>query len=354
MALTVSPKALKDLFPTDIFFQTSFWGQVKAHAGWEPMAFDIGDSTCKGDVLVLSQPYGSGMVAAYIPQGPEFGPNPEFYGTYLEELSEKLIPHLDSKTTFIRYDLPWKSPYAEDHRDSCHPIAPEARIQEMRMNFATRSWNLRKSEVDMTVATSLVVNITGEENAILARMKSKARYNIGLSRRKGVRAFAAGRELLPAFYDLYLDTAGRNHFSVCEYDHFAALFSAFHQNHRDTEIVFLLAAHENDLLAGAIIAISGKTALYLFGASSNRKRNFMGPYAVHWEAVRQARVRGCVEYDMGAVSPGADPDHPFYGLYRFKSGFGGRIVHRTGSWDYPIDRDGYTTFRNVETVSRGL
>ena len=41
-------------------------------------------------------------------------------------------------------------------------------------------------------------------------------------------------------------------------------------------------------------------------------------------------------YDMGAVSPGKPPDHAFYGLYRFKSGFGGRIVHRSGSWDYPL------------------
>jgi lipid II:glycine glycyltransferase (peptidoglycan interpeptide bridge formation enzyme) len=33
------------------------------------------------------------------------------------------------------------------------------------------------------------------------------------------------------------------------------------------------------------------------------------------------------------------------GLYRFKTGFGGRIVHRSGSWDYtyrPVRRKLFT------------
>ena len=47
------------------------------------------------------------------------------------------------------------------------------------------------------------------------------------------------------------------------------------------------------------------------------------------------------------------PDHAFYGLYRFKSGFGGRIVHRSGSWDYPLKEDAYLRFRNWETLQGG-
>lgn len=78
----------------------------------------------------------------------------------------------------------------------------------------------------------------------------------------------------------------------------------------------------------------------------------MGSYALHWEAIRQARARGCRRYDMGAVAPQKDPDHPFYGLLRFKAGFGGQIIHRNGSWDYPIDHAAYTAFRNSEILSR--
>ncbi|HNW12655.1 MAG TPA: peptidoglycan bridge formation glycyltransferase FemA/FemB family protein, partial [Candidatus Rifleibacterium sp.] len=125
-------------------------------------------------------------------------------------------------------------------------------------------------------------------------------------------------------------------------------------NNQNTEVVFLLASHNSDLLAGVIMVISENTALFLFGASANNKRNYMASYAVHWEAIRQARARSCTEYDMGGVSPGVAPDHPFYGLYNFKSGFGGQMIHRSGTWDFPLDKDAYTAFRNAETILCGL
>lgn len=61
MALTLSPKALSELVPTDIVFQTAFWGQVKSHLGWKPLAFDIGGSVSRGDVLVLTHSFGNGL-----------------------------------------------------------------------------------------------------------------------------------------------------------------------------------------------------------------------------------------------------------------------------------------------------
>jgi len=128
------------------------------------------------------------------------------------------------------------------------------------------------------------------------------------------------------------------------------MFSAVSSRPDSTEILFLFAKHDRDLLAGAIIAISARTATYLFGASSDKKRNLMGPYALQWTAMQIARAKGCLHYDLGAVSPVKDPGHPHFGLYRFKTGFGGKIVHQSGSWDYPLDDVGYKIFRNSETL----
>jgi lipid II:glycine glycyltransferase (peptidoglycan interpeptide bridge formation enzyme) len=79
----------------------------------------------------------------------------------------------------------------------------------------------------------------------------------------------------------------------------------------------------------------------------------MGSYLLHWEAIQYARSRQCFTYEMGAVSPAGFPDHPFYGLYRFKTGFGGRIVHQVGTWDYPVNDKAYRSFRNWETLQGG-
>ena len=42
-----------------------------------------------------------------------------------------------------------------------------------------------------------------------------------------------------------------------------------------------------------------------------------------------------------------------HGLYRFKSGFGGRMVHRQGCWDYPLDEQQYQVFAGREAADGG-
>jgi lipid II:glycine glycyltransferase (peptidoglycan interpeptide bridge formation enzyme) len=354
MDIRLKEKAPQKLFPTDIVFQTHFWSGVKSHLGWKTRAFDLDSSRSGGDVLVLSKPLLPEISVAYVPQGPEFSPEPDQYGPFLEALSEAIKSCLDSSITFIRYDLPWESPYDKDstgafwNRDDFTP--PEARLQELRMNFGTASWNLRKAALDLTFADRVIINLSRSKDEILSGMKPKTRYNIRLAQKKGVKVHHASPLDLPAFYDLYRQTSERNRFQLCEYRHFSALFSALSSDQGSCEIVFLFATHHGDLLAGAIIVLSGKTATYLFGASSNEKRNLMGPHVLHWAAMGIARNKGCLRYDMGAVSPGKDPDHPYFGLYRFKTGFGGKIVHQSGSWDYPLDVDRYELFRNSEMI----
>lgn len=354
MKMRLTPKRVGALHPTDILFQTPYWGRVKRQLGCQALAFDIaGPSRPRGDLLVLIQSIGDRDAIAYVPQGPEYGPGPEDYGRYLESLSEALVHHVDPNVVCIRYDLPWESQYAREIREQRWQGYPEPRLREMRMNFGTREWNLRKATVDMTVASSLIVDLTGTEAQLLGRMKPKTRYNIGLARRKGVKVVSASMDMLPDFFSLYCQTAARNGFVSCDYRHFAAMFSPLVRQQEQTEILFLLASHNQNLLAGAIVALSGQRAVYLYGASATAHRQLMGPYAVHWAAMQHARQHGCADYDMGAVSPGLNPDHPFYGLYRFKTGFGGRIDFRTGSWDFPLKEAAYQAFRNTESISRG-
>ena len=353
MKIHLKQKEAQEAFPTDIVFQSPFWSAVKSRLGWKPLAFDLASSKPHGDVLVLTRTSLPGISMAWVPQGPEFRPEPDQYGIFLEALSNALSAYLDPGVAFIRYDLPWESPYAFTGADDSSPPqtfeCPEPRLQELRMNFGTRTWNLQKAAIDVTFADRFVLDLNRNEAEILSNMKPKTRYNIHLARKKGVRVFAATPDLLPDFYELYRQTAERNRFNLCEYRHFSALFLALLSHPDSCEILFLLAAHGPDLLAGAIIVISGRTATYLFGASANEKRNLMAPYAIHWTAIQLARTKGCLQYDLGAVSPGKDPDHPFYGLYRFKTGFGGKIIHQSGSWDYPLNDRGYKIFRSYET-----
>lgn len=183
--------------PTDIFFQTVLWDRVNSHRGWEPYAFDLLSSQAAGDILVLNRSYADGMTAAYGPQGPEYGPEPEQFGPFLEELPDALTGRLDRSVYFIRYDLPWASQYSTDGRDDLSGQLwtgrPEARLRESRVNLGTRSWNPRKAPLNLTVADTFMMDISGSEERILSCMKPKPGTTSALPTQRGARFYSHGR-----------------------------------------------------------------------------------------------------------------------------------------------------------------
>jgi len=175
--IKIEPKEINRLLPTDILFQTSFWSYVKYRLGWTPHAFDFLTEEFHGDVLVLIKSIGQKYSIAYVPQGPEYGPDSEFQGLFLEELSRQMIKHLDQGTVFIRYDLPWESPYAKN--DNCNRKEknwtghPDTRLRELRMNFGTKDWNLKKATLDIVPADSLILKVASVTFAWLKKKELK-------------------------------------------------------------------------------------------------------------------------------------------------------------------------------------
>jgi lipid II:glycine glycyltransferase (peptidoglycan interpeptide bridge formation enzyme) len=101
-------------------------------------------------------------------------------------------------------------------------------------------------------------------------------------------------------------------------------------------------------LASIITLFCGNEAVYLYGASSNEKRNLMPAYSLQWRAINDAIAFGCDRYDFYGIPPTNDESHPMHGLYRFKTGFGGSIVHRVGSYDIVLRPVLYFGYRFAE------
>jgi lipid II:glycine glycyltransferase (peptidoglycan interpeptide bridge formation enzyme) len=115
-----------------------------------------------------------------------------------------------------------------------------------------------------------------------------------------------------------------------------------------------IARHEGDDLAAIMALFRGKQATYLYGASSNIKRNLMAPYALQWRAMQDAKIFGCEVYDLFGIPPDESPGHPMAGLYRFKTGFGGRIARRPGCWDYPYRPVLHALFSGAENLRKKI
>lgn len=200
MQLTVEPKDVSDAYSTPIVQQTSFWSRVKANLGMRSKAFEFsvrnsdlytdvgGWSRTNADLLMFAQYCSSDEYVAYLPYGPEIEPSEENQGRFLEELSECLRSYLPKGCLAIRYDLNWQSHWckegdfdAEGNWRGC----PRKEFQEMHMNYGTATWNLFKANMNVLPSDTIVVDLCGTEEQILASMKPKTRYNIGLARRKG-------------------------------------------------------------------------------------------------------------------------------------------------------------------------
>ncbi|GET22060.1 lipid II:glycine glycyltransferase FemX [Prolixibacter denitrificans] len=373
MHIDIEPKYTEQIKPAAVPQQTAFWAKVKENLGYETRAFDIKipqselsvDNSPSNqlkhvtdDLLVVMQQVGADHQVAYIPYGPLVNPDEDIRGLYLEELSESIRPFLPSNTILIRYDLIWESPWADDENrfndrdDWLGP--PEPHYQEMRVNFNTHNWNLRKAPSDLLPSHTIFLDLNHNQDTLLQRMKPKTRYNIRLSKRKGVEVKEVSFDNLPVWYDLYRQTAIRNGIVLDDISYFrTVLETQASDTNSPADVHMLLAESDGVPLAGMFLVITGKRATYLYGASSSHNRNMMATYALQWEAIKIARQKGCTEYDMFGVAPTPEPSHPMHGLYRFKTGFGGDLYHRMGCWDYPLNEEQYKLFMMAERNAQG-
>jgi peptidoglycan pentaglycine glycine transferase (the first glycine) len=194
-----------------------------------------------------------------------------------------------------------------------------------------------------------VVDLQGDDEAILSRMKQKTRYNIRLAQKKGV--VVRPSTDLDTFQHLMEITGERDEFGIHSPDYYRRAYELFHPR---GACELLVADYENEPLAALMVFSAGQRAWYLYGASSDKHRDHMPTYLLQWEAMRWARTQGCVAYDLWGV-PDTDEDTleanfsqqsgGLWGVYRFKRGFGGELRRAAGSWDRVYHRVMYLIYR---------
>ena len=93
------------------------------------------------------------------------------------------------------------------------------------------------------------------------------------------------------------------------------------------QAVLLLARAGDVALAGGTFVTNEQRFAYFHGCSTRDRALTpkQGPTAIFWHAMAFARAWGCTVFDMGAVTPTDDRQHPHYSVYEYKKGWGGRL-----------------------------
>lgn len=192
-----------------------------------------------------------------------------------------------------------------------------------------------------------IADKTPEE--VFAGFHSKCRYNIRVAMRHEVKCLVRDKSFLPEFYRLYQVTAQRDRFTPRPMEYFDRLLKSMQGNAR-----LYLCYYQGEPVSGAIaINYAGKTC-YLYGASDNEHRNVMPNYLMQWEMIQWAIETGCHTYDFQGIPFYDDPESSYYGIYRFKKSFQGRVVKLAGDFDYILKPKMYRAFTFLSSTHRKM
>lgn len=304
--------------PSGHLLQSWAWGDLKASAGWSPVRLVLWDHSSQTIVAAAqvlrrtasSLPLRLGHLA-YIPKGPVIDWSQA-------ELCETFFAQLD------RY-LSKQGAIALRVEPGQALGTPEGDLALKRLASAQRVPAVQPLR-------TIILDLTPTEEELLASMKEKWRYNIRLAGRKGVQVrIGQSLEDVRAWYNLLQTTGERDKFGIHILDYYQQVWQLFAP--RD-QVRLLLAEYEGQLLAGIFVSLFARQAIYLYGASSNEQRQRMPNYLLQWEAIRWARQQGAQQYDFWGIPQTDAEEEAMVGVYRFKRGWGGRVVEFPGGYQH--------------------
>lgn len=219
-----------------------------------------------------------------------------------------------------------------------------------------------------------ILDLTQTEDELLRAMHPKTRYNIRLARRYGVTVTEqTTSEGIDVFLRLAREVERTGHFHYHPDAYYRAMLNILAP--RGMLQVFV-ARQQGVPLAANMLFRFGTTVTFGHGANHSRRRHVMAPALLQWECVLQAKATGATRYDFFGIAPqspaagsqspvggiwklvagGRQPNlHPWTGITRFKSGFGGTEEHYVGGADLVGDPVAYRLYevgRSLKTLLR--
>ena len=321
--------------PGPHLLQSWTWGELKSKYGWqaERWAWQTETGVQIGAAQVLFRSERGGLTMAYCPRGPVLDwDQPEVWKPILQDMLERIAA---SGAFFVKIDPGLSLPPDTGSKVSATDI-PSAKA------LLDAGWLLSKEQVQFR--NTLTLDLTQDEETLLAGMKQKTRYNVRLAGRRGVTVREGTNRDFELLYNMYAETSLRDGFVIRPSLYYQDAWGSFMARN---QAVPLIAEVDGEPIAALMVYRFGKTAYYLYGMSRETHREKMPNHLLQWEAMRWAKAQDCNTYDFWGAPHEITEDEAMYGVYRFKLAFGAELVRTPGAWDFalkPLVYRLYTTF----------
>jgi lipid II:glycine glycyltransferase (peptidoglycan interpeptide bridge formation enzyme) len=182
----------------------------------------------------------------------------------------------------------------------------------------------------------------------LKSMNQQWRRNIKKAGKAGVEVRRLGPEAVGTFYDLYAETAERDHFLPRAKPYFEQMTKAFDQGGNAKITGRLYEAHvDGDVLASAFMVRVGGMFSYLYGGSTSRNRDARASNALQWAAIQDAIEDGCTAYDFRGFNTSLGASSPLTGLLLFKLGAGADVIEHVGERELVLNTFWHNAFEKA-------
>ena len=313
--------------PHSHVLQSWEWGEFKSRHGWRARRLLWEDGRAAAQVLTRSV---RGLRVMYVPKGPllDWADAP---------LRLRVLADLESlarreRAIFIKID-PDTPPLSPPSRTPMMDETGPAVIADLGL----RNW--RSSQDQVQFRNTVIVDLRRSEDATLAGMKQKTRYNVRLAEKKGVRVRPGTLADLDLLYRMYAETSMRDGFAIRSLDYYRDAWGSFIAAGLAQPFVAEVVpgpecgAESPEPVSALILFKFARTAWYMYGMSRAAHREKMPNHLLQWEAMRWARAHGCDAYDFWGAPDEFTESDPMWGVWKFKEGFGGQVVRHIGAWD---------------------
>ena len=315
----------KELYPSYYHLvQTTKWGNPML-----PESFNTnlwGDVVCIGDIVIggwVGNLRGNIPLAKWITKSvyfdsyPVFG-NHEYYNAYQDTLINTIKHH-----------------------------ALKDGITILNLTHWVRSGELDVNINDVELVASFVVNLEQSEELLFKNIDSAKQRNVKKSNKFDLEILVCkGEESIKYLEDFQRLRENTQTRAISKNKQASMLLKSnefFHTLMMQPNAYLLLGKYEDSVVSVALILQGGDTVYYHSGGSDievNRK-TCCSAY-MFWKALLYFKENGIKYFDFGGCPVRPTEEHPAYGVYRFKKGFGGEYIEFNGGkiiinkWKYKL------------------
>ena len=210
--------------------------------------------------------------------------------------------------------------------------------------------------IQMHPESSWKLDITPSLEELLSHMRKTTRYLIKKTAKDTNIVIRQSSDIkdIETFSKLHNTVSSRQNFVPFSLGYFVKEFSTFF---RDNEVSLFIATYKGEVAAASFVVFWSGIGFYHHAVSVSKFAKLSIPYLLQWEAIQEAKRRGCTVYDFwGYVSPKENPSHPWAGPTLFKMGFGGGAHLYVKTQDLPLNWKYWATniFERIRKLRRGL